>query len=42
MKVLASVLILAGVVVSSHAHATCVYPKAPDKLPDGATATRKR
>ena len=41
MKALASVLILAGAVVSSHAHATCVYPKAPDKLPDGATATKE-
>jgi hypothetical protein len=41
MKALASLLILAGAVVSSHAHAACVYPKAPEKLPDGATATKE-
>jgi len=41
MKALASLLIVAAALVSSHAYAACVYPKAPDKLPDGATATKE-
>jgi hypothetical protein len=40
MKLLSSVLTLAALYVSSHAYAACVYPKAPDKIPDGATATK--
>jgi len=39
MKALSSLLIVAVALVSSHAYADCVYPKAPDKLPDGATAS---
>jgi hypothetical protein len=38
MKALVSVLILAGL-AGGQAYAACTYPKAPDKLPDGATAT---
>ena len=38
MKALHSVFILAAL-ASGHAYATCSYPQAPEKLPDGATAT---
>ena len=41
MKRLSSVLSVAALFVSSHAYAACVYPKAPEKLPDGATATKE-
>lgn len=34
------VLISAGLAAQSQALATCVYPKAPDAPPDGATATK--
>jgi len=40
MKALSSLLIVAVAVVSSHAYAACTYPKAPEKLPDGATASQ--
>jgi len=40
MKALASVLILIGF-GGAHAYAACNYPKAPEKLPDGATATKQ-
>jgi hypothetical protein len=32
-------LALIALVASGAAQATCIYPRAPDKLPDGATAT---
>jgi hypothetical protein len=32
-------LALITLAASGAAHATCIYPRAPDKLPDGATAT---
>jgi hypothetical protein len=38
MKVLSGLLILAAL-GTGHAYAACSYPKAPDKLPDGSTAT---
>jgi uncharacterized protein YlxW (UPF0749 family) len=38
MKALLSVLILAAL-AGAPAYANCSYPKAPDKIPDGATAT---
>jgi len=38
MKALSSVLILAAL-TAGHAYANCTYPKAPEKIPDGATAT---
>ena len=38
MKALSPVLILAAL-AAGHAYANCTYPKAPDKIPDGATAT---
>ena len=38
MKALSSLLILAAL-AGGQAYAACSYPKAPDKLPDGATAT---
>ena len=41
MKLLSSVLTLAALFASSHVYAACVYPKAPDKIPDGATATKE-
>jgi hypothetical protein len=40
MKLLSSVLTLAALCASSHIYAACVYPKAPDKMPDGATASK--
>jgi hypothetical protein len=40
MKLLSSVLTLAALLASSHVYAACVYPKAPEKIPDGATATK--
>lgn len=38
MKALSAALILAAL-ASGHAYATCTYPKAPEKIPDGNTAT---
>jgi len=32
-------LALFALTAAGAAHATCIYPRAPDKLPDGATAT---
>jgi len=40
MKVLASLLVVATALASGRGYAACVYPKAPDKLPDGSTATK--
>src|SRR6516165_4264490 len=40
MKALSSLLILAAL-AGGQAYAACSYPKAPDKLPDGATATKE-
>lgn len=40
MKLLPSVLSVAALLGSSHVYAACVYPKAPEKIPDGATATK--
>jgi exo-beta-1,3-glucanase (GH17 family) len=37
MKTLSAILILA--LASAQAYADCSYPKAPDKIPDGSTAT---
>lgn len=37
MKALSSLLLLAAL-GAGHAYANCTYPKAPEKLPDGATA----
>jgi hypothetical protein len=39
MKALPPLLLLAVIAVGP-AYADCTYPKSPDKLPDGATATR--
>lgn len=39
MKALSPLLLVALFAVGS-AYADCTYPKSPDKLPDGATATR--
>jgi acetyl-CoA carboxylase carboxyltransferase component len=38
MKALSCTLILA-LLAGGHAYANCSYPKAPEKIPDGATAT---
>ncbi len=38
MKALSSTLLLA-LLAAGAAHAACEYPKAPEKIPDGATAT---
>ncbi len=38
MKMLYS-LALAAALAASQAHAACTYPKAPEKIPDGGTAT---
>lgn len=32
-------LALIALAASGAAHATCIYPRAPDRLPDGATAS---
>ena len=32
-------LALLALAASGAVHATCIYPRAPDRLPDGATAT---
>ncbi len=40
MKALASVFILIGL-GGGYAYADCTYPRAPEKLPDGATATKQ-
>jgi hypothetical protein len=34
-----SILFLAAALAGSEAYATCSYPKAPDKIPDGNTAS---
>lgn len=34
-------LLLAGVLSASLANAECLYPKAPESIPDGATATEQ-
>ena len=41
MKLVSTVLTLAALFASSHVYAACVYPKGPDKIPDGATATKE-
>ena len=41
MKLLSSVLSVGALFASSHVYAACVYPKAPEKIPDGATATKE-
>jgi hypothetical protein len=41
MKALASLLFLAAAVAGGQAYATCSYPQAPTKIPDGATATKE-
>ena len=41
MKALCLALLLAAFAGAS-AHATCSYPQPPDKLPDGATATKEQ
>ncbi len=40
MKALPPILMLAAL-AGGPAYATCSYPQAPDKLPDGATATKE-
>jgi hypothetical protein len=39
MKVLLAMAFTAGLALVGPAYADCPYPPAPDKLPDGATAT---
>ena len=39
MKALLAMAYAAALAVAGAAHADCPYPPAPDKLPDGATAT---
>lgn len=39
MKALYSIVLI-GALAAGNAHAACTYPSPPDKLPDGATATR--
>ena len=39
MKALYSIALIGALAVGS-AHAACTYPNPPDKLPDGATASR--
>jgi hypothetical protein len=39
MKALYSIALVAALSAGT-AHAACIYPTPPDKLPDGATATR--
>lgn len=41
MKASASVLFLAIAVAGGVAYADCSYPPAPDKIPDGATASKQ-
>lgn len=42
MKILSTVLALGALAVASTTWAgTCTYPKAPDKMPDGSTATKE-
>ena len=38
--VLVTSLAIAALAASAHASAACSYPKAPDKIPDGTTATK--
>jgi hypothetical protein len=40
MKALPTLILLATL-ASTRAYATCSYPQAPDKIPDGATATKE-
>jgi hypothetical protein len=43
MKIqLVSGLVLMGLLAAGLANAECVYPKAPESLPDGATATEQQ
>jgi hypothetical protein len=39
--VLASALAIAALAVTAQASASCSYPKAPDKIPDGTKATKE-
>ncbi|MCB1625759.1 MAG: hypothetical protein KDI32_14285 [Pseudomonadales bacterium] len=39
MKTIASVLLVAAASLVSQAYAGCTYPTAPEKIPDGASAT---
>ncbi|HPF26473.1 MAG: hypothetical protein R3F58_15480 [Steroidobacteraceae bacterium] len=39
MKTVALVLLVAAGLVAQQAYAGCTYPTAPDKIPDGTTAT---
>ena len=39
--VLASSLAIAALLVATQASAACSYPKTPDKIPDGAKATKE-
>ncbi|MFL6550875.1 MAG: hypothetical protein ACJ8OJ_19450 [Povalibacter sp.] len=34
-------LLLTGLLITGFAHAGCIYPKAPESIPDGATASEK-
>ncbi len=39
--VLASSLAFAALVVAAQASASCIYPKAPERIPDGTKATKE-
>ncbi|SRR5579875_502850 len=41
MKALTSIMFLTAALACGEAYATCSYPKAPEKLPDGATASEQ-
>ena|SRR6185437_1814062 len=41
MKLSVSVLFLAATLVGAEAHATCTHPMPPEKVPDGATASKQ-
>jgi len=41
MKILSTALALGALVAANAAWAGCTYPKAPDKIPDGATASKQ-
>lgn len=40
MKALYSIALIAALAAGGQAYAACTYPPPPDKLPDGATASR--
>ncbi|MGH8260552.1 MAG: hypothetical protein ACREUG_12805 [Steroidobacteraceae bacterium] len=41
MKAFTSILLLTAALACGQAFADCSYPKPPDKIPDGATATKQ-